>query len=126
LADGGELVLAHAVIDKRAPALPFEQTGIMQHFQVVADGRLGQLEGFDHVAGALAAGLGFDQPEELDAGRVAEGAEHSGKSFGVGPVDRLIEGRAARRFGPLEHRGFRHASILTHVDRSGNIDLYQY
>jgi hypothetical protein len=66
-----------AVVDPGPAPLAVDEPGLAQHFQVVADGGLGQVERAGEVAHAdLTPGPGADQGHQPEPDRVAERLEH--------------------------------------------------
>jgi arsenate reductase len=92
----------------------FDESGFEQHFQVMADGWLGELERLGEVADAGFAGwLGLDQAEQPEASRVGDHFQRLGEAGCFGGVEWPGKKWWA---GPRECRDRLHDRILTEVD----------
>ena len=114
----GERVAADAVVDPDAALLAVEQAGLVQHLEVVADRRLGQVEGVVEVADArLAAVVGGDQREQPQPDRVGERLEQ--RRDRARPAPRVSGSRDQRRAAGdrLDRRQRRETSTCVNIDR---------
>ena len=119
-----------AVEDPDAALLAVEQAGLVQHLEVVADGRLGEVEGVVEVADAgLAVRVRGDQREQPQPDRVGERLEQRRDPLGLArrSAARLVSGeqQATVSTGVSSSQRLRHASILTDVDVCGNLDRHR-
>jgi hypothetical protein len=99
--------------------LAFEQTGVGQHLQVMADGGLAQAEWPLQMARAgLAIGLSLDQAQEPETGRNGDHLQGVRELICVGRPERLVE---ERRAGSSHRCDRLHALILTAIDAFGKM-----
>lgn len=116
------------VPDPRSPALLVYQPRFVENLKVVADRGLGASHRLDQRAGADLPGLGGDEGEQPEPGRVGKGSEGAGKVDGLLFAHRRRQGRSAA-VGVLDQIKFSfHDSILTDINTCGNvldIDVHQ-
>ena len=94
----GELLAEHAEVGPASALLALDESGVEQHLEVVADGRLRQPERLGEVADArLALGLGLDEAEDAEPCGVGEHPERAGEVLGIVRVERAGQQRRARR-----------------------------
>ena len=87
---------AHAVVDPDAALAPVEQADLVQHLEVVADRRLGEVEGVVEVADAgLLVGVRRDQGEQPQPHRVGQRLEQRRDPLGLVGAERLLGQRGA-------------------------------
>jgi len=85
LSDGGESLRHQTVVGPRAAPGPGHEPGVAEHLEVMADRRLAQPQRSRQVAYAgLAVPCRLDQADQLEAGRLRDGAEHVGEGLGLG------------------------------------------
>ena len=101
----------HPVVHPLATALPFEETGIVEHLEMVADRGLGHTDRVDQFAGADFAARG-DQGEQAETGRIGQRLEAAGEVVGIGGGEAFFEDRGAADG---------HEYILTEIDVSVKI-----
>jgi hypothetical protein len=74
----------HAEVSPVSALFAFDESGLVEDFQVVADRGLAQSERFGEVADAcLFAGLSLDKAEEAEPSRVGEDFQRSGELVGL-------------------------------------------
>lgn len=105
----GDIFLVQAVAGRWALDSPFDPAGIPQHPQVLRDGRLGDGQIFDDIAGD-AAGMGHQEFQNLKAQRISEGFEHLDQLvlFLSGNIQ-----RAARRWNGVNFQFFHEGYTLS-------------
>jgi hypothetical protein len=79
-AEDSEAFWDGSVVDPSASLLAVDQASLAQHFEVVADGWLGDAEWFDEVACRACFGGGADEAEQAEPGRVGEDTVPLGQS----------------------------------------------
>jgi len=104
--DRRDRVRNHPVVDPPAATFPLEQAGVMEHFQVMTDCRLGQPERLDRLAGAHVS-TPSDQREQLQTSGIRQRSQLSGQGCGLVMGERRFEDRGAAG---------RHRDILTDPD----------
>src|SRR5690606_9207155 len=77
---GGIQLVERPDPDLRGP----EPARLAEHLEVVRDGRLRQVEAVDDVAHADGPGLGGDQPQDLEPGRVGQRLERADEALRFG------------------------------------------
>ena len=96
--EAGQCLGAGPVVDPDAALLAVQQAAFVQHLEVVADGRLGQVERAGQVAHAgLAAGVGGDQGHQPEPDRVGERLEQRRDLLGLLCGQRPLRQRRAAR-----------------------------
>lgn len=109
-----ERFFADAKVGPVAALFAFDETGLEEHFEVVANGRLAEAERFSEVADAgLVIGLSLDEAQKAEPGGVGDRFENRRELVGVLWVERPLEERRARGG---DGRDCLHESILTEID----------
>ena len=124
VAEGGHRGGSRLVEDPGAPLLAVQQAALVQHLQVVADGRLREVEEGQQVAHAgLATLVREHQRQQSEPGGISDRLQHGNHPGRLLDADRLAgQGHAARQriVGEREFAAcgdrVRHGSMLTHVD----------
>ncbi len=124
-ADPGEALVVEPEPGPLAPLLAFEDPGLGELGEMVADRRLGTAAGLGEVARARLAILARrDEREQPEPHRIGECLEESGELVGVGLGERLgLQGSAARDRQRDFHE--KHIDIHRYVGQGGNQRTYR-
>ena len=109
-AQDGEAIGDRPVVDPPASFLPFDQTRLVEHLEVVADGRLGNADWLNQVAGGAGLAFAGDEAEQTQSGRIPQDPEPSGELGRLGFIEGFLDERDAALNYAL------HDPMIPHID----------